>query len=486
VPIDRNDLLPLLEGGRFDAVIGEFENEWLECKRSPYRLGQESEKLQLAKDVSGLANATGGFILLGWGTEKDDIHREDRIAELVPFPVEMFDSEQCAAVLNQWLWPLLENLSIHVFKVPGRDFHALAAISVGQASPISRPVLIKSSQLDDGRRTDLMFGYCERRRANVAHFELPHLHALFRDGLRFDSLMSEGFESIRALIAEPADFRSSSQERRIKDGGDVTNRQPNVGLGVDRPDPSLVVVNEELNHDTILRAIEAAGLATAPAFYLSASLRRPVDLRGLFESRTHPLVEALHSPPTLRDSGFGIDAGTTSTIVEGRLRRAVVADDRLLEIHRSGAIIFIIQGGPDGISWSQRQPNQKVLRLNPLALVEMTYEFALLAWNTYNGTVSESDAIDLTIGFERMAVEASTSVLSPGPLQSFASRAQSAPASTFQASVVVSMSSKPERWAVALLERIYNWFGFESDRIPYTIRQGDERVIATSAIEAIR
>jgi hypothetical protein len=42
------------------------ETEHLEFKAEPYRLEHELQKQELAKDVSGLANARGGAILIGF------------------------------------------------------------------------------------------------------------------------------------------------------------------------------------------------------------------------------------------------------------------------------------------------------------------------------------------------------------------------------------------------------------------------------------
>ena len=66
--LSQAELLLLLADGKFDALIGEFESEWLECKSSPYQLEHDGQKLELAKDISGLANAEGGVLLLGFST----------------------------------------------------------------------------------------------------------------------------------------------------------------------------------------------------------------------------------------------------------------------------------------------------------------------------------------------------------------------------------------------------------------------------------
>jgi hypothetical protein len=63
-------VLGALEEKRFDSLIGLPECEWLEAKLSPYILDSLQQKCELAKDVTALANAAGGLIVIGFDTER--------------------------------------------------------------------------------------------------------------------------------------------------------------------------------------------------------------------------------------------------------------------------------------------------------------------------------------------------------------------------------------------------------------------------------
>ena len=65
------EITTILQAGDFNQLIGGLEDEHLECKREPYKLQLDTEKMELAKDVSALLNADGGIILVGVRTEKD-------------------------------------------------------------------------------------------------------------------------------------------------------------------------------------------------------------------------------------------------------------------------------------------------------------------------------------------------------------------------------------------------------------------------------
>jgi hypothetical protein len=54
----RDQALAILANGDFDQLIGAPESLEVEFKSEPY-VEQESQKFELAKDVSALANAAG-------------------------------------------------------------------------------------------------------------------------------------------------------------------------------------------------------------------------------------------------------------------------------------------------------------------------------------------------------------------------------------------------------------------------------------------
>lgn len=80
-----HDVLEKLLVGQFDALIGLPESEWLEAKPSPYVLDTTKQKLELAKDVSALANAVGGVLVLGFDTVRDPLTATEHISAVNEF-----------------------------------------------------------------------------------------------------------------------------------------------------------------------------------------------------------------------------------------------------------------------------------------------------------------------------------------------------------------------------------------------------------------
>jgi hypothetical protein len=90
----KEEILAKLAGGDFEALVREPESDWLECKRSPYQLSTDKHKLELAKDVAGLANAAGGLLLIGFATARDATHDVDRVSHVSSFPLARLDEAQ--------------------------------------------------------------------------------------------------------------------------------------------------------------------------------------------------------------------------------------------------------------------------------------------------------------------------------------------------------------------------------------------------------
>ena len=72
----NDDIIRFLQDGQFDALIGRAEDAFLEFKGSPYQLAVNEQRQELAKDVSALANANGGIILIGFRTAMPYIQRD--------------------------------------------------------------------------------------------------------------------------------------------------------------------------------------------------------------------------------------------------------------------------------------------------------------------------------------------------------------------------------------------------------------------------
>lgn len=113
--LDFDQLGDLLKRGDFLQLVGSIEDEGLECKKKPYRLVDDSQKREFAKDVSGFANGIGGILLLGVETYKNPEHSGDEIKLIHSFPQDYVDASRYNEVLLRWVYPTIKNVEIRWF-----------------------------------------------------------------------------------------------------------------------------------------------------------------------------------------------------------------------------------------------------------------------------------------------------------------------------------------------------------------------------------
>jgi len=81
---DEQELFKALEARDSGAIIGTTESQWLEAKRSPYHLESPERQLEFFKDVTAIATADGGVILIGFATGPATTALVDVMTELTP------------------------------------------------------------------------------------------------------------------------------------------------------------------------------------------------------------------------------------------------------------------------------------------------------------------------------------------------------------------------------------------------------------------
>ncbi|MCH7812241.1 MAG: ATP-binding protein [Chloroflexi bacterium] len=97
-----------------NELVGQPETSWLDFKGEPYLLDDSHagrrvrERLELAKDVTALANANGGVLLLGVATETDASAHEEIAKALRPIPAGAVNPKQLQDLIWEWVQPKLD------------------------------------------------------------------------------------------------------------------------------------------------------------------------------------------------------------------------------------------------------------------------------------------------------------------------------------------------------------------------------------------
>lgn len=292
--LSPTEVKAILDSGNFDELIGAVEDERLECKGKPYQIKKDHQKQELAKDVAGLANAGGGIILIGVRTVRDPTHFGDEIKDVRSFEQNLINSNQYQDILNKWIYPSLQQVEIRWFRSRRNKKKGVVSIFIPIQPPGQQPFLITRTIDDMGKLGEVVFGYAERKRANVIPKSVQEIHALVKDGLRFGEL-SEQNATLQDMLRQI--------QQQIKGG---------------KEKPSESDAFKQMMH-RMNEARDVARLHDDPVFVLAASPVDVVEIQDIFMGDSE-IVRLINNPPELRFSGFDLNTGASSEIVRGQLQ----------------------------------------------------------------------------------------------------------------------------------------------------------------------
>jgi predicted HTH transcriptional regulator len=166
------EVAEILATGNFRRFLSTIEHEHVECKRSPYQLKEQIQKIELAKDVSALANASGGYLLLGMDTERSTTHRGDEITKLCCFEQNLVDLDQYRKILDELVYPAIRDLKAVWHPWSEDQSKEIVAISIPAESRQNRPYLVAQTVVE-AKATGKLLGFYERIESNATPTTVP-------------------------------------------------------------------------------------------------------------------------------------------------------------------------------------------------------------------------------------------------------------------------------------------------------------------------
>lgn len=437
----------------FAELIGVVEDEHVECKQMPYQLNSEAGKYELAKDVSAFANAAGGVILIGFRTGRPDpAHPQDEITHVRVVPQAQINRDQYHDVLRAWTFPPLDGVEITWYSDPANPDSGVLAIYVN-ADPALQPCLI-TRVVDDPARpaVERFCAYVERRRAAVSAMSVQEIQASLRMGRSGVVSQIERLETVAARI-----------DRAFPEQAAQTVPPPPGEVALQGHVPN-VVVAEPLD-GVIAAALEAAGMRSEPAWILAAQPAGTTTIRNFLGSES--VSGLLREPPVLRRDGFDTTTGVDRAGFDGQKRRAVVRGHKLLEVTRHGRIVFVATAGPDFLAWGSSEGAN--LRINPLALAESAYAFAVFVEQ-----VEPQLEMHFNTRTYRAEVRAAGRTVEVVPFPLFTvgwefARELRALEADIIVDLVVPSDTPPEVVAFQICAEIYARFGIDAEAVPYSL-----------------
>lgn len=433
-----NGVLEKLDAKDFGALVGMAECVWMDAKESPYVLDTPKQKLELAKDVTALANAGGGLIVLGFDTERHPTTAAERISKVCLFPMALVNADRYGKILGSLVHPPL-NVKVLLFENASGDGRGVAALVVEAGA--EKPYLVGNMLDETDESIGAYFGYFERKHDVIPPANIASIQQQLASGQKWTSI-EQRLAAMEALM---------------------------TGWGKAGPPVRNAGITDQERTKRLEAARIASGRDDAPIVYYTATPVGECDFPTLFASRSERIVRLIENPPQLRQQGFEMWADKSSAIIEGKLRRNLLRKTRLIELWRDGLFIFIAQGDEDFLGW-RMHGFDKPIHISNFVLAESTLMFCWLMRFVYEEANPKPGAIRLGVGFGNLTRPAGPATLSDVPegKMRIGARPLPAPAAGVEVFQLADFANyDAEHLAYSLMADIYNWFGFDAANVPY-------------------
>jgi hypothetical protein len=172
----------ILDAHTYDALIGLYEDAWLDAKRTPYNLDLPVDRYELAKDVSAFANGTGGIVVVGLGTKKLETTQTEQIIEFEFCPKNAFIPHRYVSLIKDYTHPAIEGLNVYWSPVSEDGTQGLGVIEVPAQNPERQYFLIANAVDGSSKIRQFVFGIVRRNDTSNDPFTIAQLYGYTQKG----------------------------------------------------------------------------------------------------------------------------------------------------------------------------------------------------------------------------------------------------------------------------------------------------------------
>ena len=180
----REFITAVLAHRRFSELLGCTEDLWLEAKQNhEFDLGGNARhRFELTKDVSAMANAEGGFLLMGLRTEPVAEEHTDRVTELDLVAPGDFNADQFSGVIAEHVHPAIRGLRVEWIESAETAGLGLGCIIVPQQSTEEQPFLMKRVYEGEQEIQQIVFGIARRSGSSNIPLTVVRLYQAVQQG----------------------------------------------------------------------------------------------------------------------------------------------------------------------------------------------------------------------------------------------------------------------------------------------------------------
>lgn len=168
----------LLRSGFAVCLEEQEEGPWLEAKQAPYRLEEDTQKYELAKDVAAFANSdSGGVIVIGARTRI--VNGTDVVKKIADVPLGLVKRANYRRIISGRVHPQVENLDVRI--VERADGRGIAYIHVPRQRRELQPFLVAGAFVD-GKISTKFVSLPQRVGEDTTHASVAEIHSLLQAG----------------------------------------------------------------------------------------------------------------------------------------------------------------------------------------------------------------------------------------------------------------------------------------------------------------
>lgn len=232
-----------------------------------------------------------------------------------------------------------------------------------------------------------------------------------------------------------------------------------------------------------------------PLYVLAAAPCEPSRLKGVFESGEGSVMEILKNPGQLRYAGWDLQTLNTPRIIKGECLEVKSGKRKLIRLYEDGTLIVRVPADQSFLGWGQDEDAfMKKPRLNPITIVEFTYNFVDFYKKLVPHFITKPTKIKFRVKLKNTLIETERIYLTPYGVGTvawdFDDDRHYAPKEEMIENIDIEVDNllrSPAHVAYQLVERLYLWFGLEPKEIPYASKDNEgNRFIDAEKIKKIK
>jgi hypothetical protein len=290
---------------------------------------------------------------------------------------------------------------------------------------------------------------------------------------------SKGLKHVVDMLIIVIKSSSNVGSRGGNKSPDIANVSTSIGPEIKRE------ISDAEVWKRITESISGCNLTGKRMFILTGYSKNRMSLPTWLDPNSE-LVRSFENPPDLRKKGWGLDTGLDrSKIVKGEFRRVVQERIKILDFYRDGTLVFAASAQGDFLARDREITSY--LKLNPLGLVEVVYNFVNLFKLIIENYEPRPLEVFIRVDLHNMHLNGEKTYMAPYSLGTFEHGQFYAPSDAWNKTLPFGSSSFDIATAsYRIVQEIYLWFGMEPDTIPYALLKTGHKMINSEAIRNIK